>query len=48
MNFKYTSLEDDLKLNELIKNYFASYNYRVFQAENNSEAEEILAKEKFI
>ena len=46
MNHNILLVEDDLKLNELIKNYFASYNYRVFQAENNSEAEEILAKEK--
>ena len=46
MNYNILLVEDDLKLNDLIKNYFATYNYRVFQAEDSSEAEEILAKEK--
>ena len=46
MNYNILLVEDDLKLNDLIKNYFAIYNYRVFQAEDSSEAEEILAKEK--
>ena len=46
MNYNILLVEDDLKLNDLIKNYFTIYNYRVFQAEDSSEAEEILAKEK--
>ena len=45
MNYNILLVEDDLKLNELIKNYFASYNYRVFQAEDNIEAKKILVKE---
>ena len=46
MNYNILLVEDDLKLNDLIKNYFTIYNYRVFQAEDNIEAEKILAKEK--
>ncbi len=46
MNYNILLVEDDLKLNDLIKNYFATYNYRVFQAEEHSEVEEILAKER--
>ena len=39
MNYNILLVEDDLKLNDLIKNYFTIYNYRVFQAEDNISRE---------
>lgn len=39
-------VEDDLKLNDLIKEYLSQYNYKVFQAKNYNETQAILAKEK--